>query len=659
LRHAVALHQSGDILGAQEGYDSILLLQPRHFDALHLSGVIAAQNKNPIKAIELIARAIAINANSVEAFVNLGIAHQDLSEFAKALVNFDLALILNPQYAQAHRGRGIALQDLHQTTEAIASYDRAIVIDPTYAEAHSNRGNALQELLQFDEAILSYDRAIVVMPQFAQAHHNRGNAFQGLKQFDEAVLSYDRAIVIDQDYAEAFYNRGVAFTGLENFPAAIASYDRSIILQPTYAKAHGNRGNALQEMQCFDEAILSYDKAILLEPDYAEVHNNRANALHENQEFEAAMLGYDKAILINPNYVEAYVNRGTALQDQHQFALARLDYNRAIELNPLHADAHWNKSLLLLLLGEFDPGWSIYEWRWKRAALMALKRNFPQPLWLGSESLVGKTILLHAEQGFGDIFQFCRYVELVAALGAQVILEIPVALMEILSPLLGVAQFIVRGNALPAFDYHCPLLSLPLAFHTDLTNIPSALGYLESNTDKVLVWQARLGPKTKPRVGLVWSGNALHKNDRNRSLLLEDLMEYLPSDYQYVCLQQEIRRDDEQALEDHPDVLHFGCDLENFSDTAAVCQLMDIVISVDTSVAHLAAGLGKPVWLLLPYSPDWRWLLERNDSPWYPSVALYRQMSTGDWVSVFENIRADLLALGEDILLTFQANAED
>jgi hypothetical protein len=297
-----------------------------------------------------------------------------------------------------------------------------------------------------------------------------------------------------------------------------------------------------------------------------------------------------------------------------------------------------------LLTGNFKAGWLGYEWRWKveDSTSFQINRHFSQPLWLGEESLTDKTILLYAEQGFGDTIQFCRYVSLVAQLGAKVILEVQRPLVKLLTGLQGVSQIIAWGDTLPAFDYQCPLLSLPLAFKTELHSIPSVPQHINSDREKVIKWQTQLDEKTKLRIGLVWSGSTLHKNDHNRSLVLSRLLQCLPSDIEYVSLQREIRDVDQEVLAQHPEIKYFGDALEDFTDTAALCELMDIVISVDTSVAHLAATLGKPTWVLLPFNPDWRWLLDRDDSPWYPSVKLYRQEKISDWDGVLDQVKIDL-----------------
>lgn len=298
----------------------------------------------------------------------------------------------------------------------------------------------------------------------------------------------------------------------------------------------------------------------------------------------------------------------------------------------------------MLLRGEFETGWREHEWRWKsdQTSSFKEKRAFRQPLWLGQESIAGKSILLYMEQGLGDTLQFCRYVKMVADLGARVILEVHKALATLVSDLEGVSQLITRGTPLPAFDYHCPLLSLPLAFKTTLATIPSSSRYLISDAAKVALWRTRLVGNSAPLIGLVWSGNPIHGNDRNRSIPLADLIRHLPDKFQYVSLQKDVRDMDRTTLETNSNVWKFTDDLDDFTDTAALCECLDLIVSVDTSVAHLCGALGKRTWILLPFSPDWRWLLDREDSPWYSHVKLYRQKSIGAWSEVLNRVAMDL-----------------
>jgi hypothetical protein len=385
----------------------------------------------------------------------------------------------------------------------------------------------------------------------------------------------------------------------------LSSYEHAITLRSEYAEAYGNRGITLQELNRLDEALDSYNRALALRPDYAEAHYNQGLTLQLLKQFDGALSSYQRAIDIKADYTQA----------------------------------HWNLSLLYLLMGNFDRGWKGYEWRWESTNQ---KRIFPQPLWLGEEALAGKTILLHSEQGLGDTLQFCRYARPVADLGATVILEVPTPLVGLLGKLDGVSQVIAKGAPVPTFDIHCPMMSLPLAFKTELKTIPSPGRYVGADPEKVAQWNNMLGERIQPRIGLAWSGSPTHLHDNSRSIPLSDIVGHLPGGFQYISLQKDIRDTDRKTLELNPQILHFGEQLEDFTDTAALCELMDIVISVDTSVAHLAGAIGRELWVLLPYVPDWRWLLDRDDSPWYPSAKLFRQSKSGDWNSLMKNVERRL-----------------
>jgi hypothetical protein len=297
----------------------------------------------------------------------------------------------------------------------------------------------------------------------------------------------------------------------------------------------------------------------------------------------------------------------------------------------------------LLFQGDFDRGWRGYEWRWKNARRLGIGevRNFKQPLWLGEESIAGKRLLLHSEAGLGDTVHFCRYVTLSAARGATVLLEVQPPLLGLLANLEGVSQVIAKGSPLPPFDYHCPLLSLPLAFKTTLDTIPAPAKYLQTDKAKVAQWRTLLGERTRPRVGLVWSGNPNNPMDERRSIPLADWVARLPPEFQYFCLQKDLRETDAAVLDSSSSIFWFD-DLPDFSTTAALCECMDVVISVDTSVAHVSGALGQRTWVLLAFTPDWRWLRDRDDTPWYPSVKLYRQKAVGDWNEVLARVAADL-----------------
>lgn len=430
-----------------------------------------------------------------------------------------------------------------------------------------------------------------------------------------------------------------------NYRAAADHFYKAIAFAPDNAGYHSNLGMALQDLRQFESALDSYDQALALDPTLAATHSNRGTVLKALGRLEEAVASHDTAIALKPDHADAWTNRGVALKELRRIDAAIASHERAIALQPGHPHAHWNMAIAMLLAGRFEPGWALHEWRWQGGPRGTPQRNFSRPLWLGKECLDGKTILLHAEQGLGDTIQFCRYAGLVSNLGARVVLEVPKALAGLLRELAGVSEVVVQGRDLPDFDFHCPLMSLPLAFKTRIESIPAPQKYLQSEPARLAEWGKRLGGKVVPRIGLAWSGRAEQENDHNRSIPLAALQRALPSGYQYVSLQKEVRESDELALRSPGNILHFGDGLRDFTDTAALCEYMDLIISVDSSVAHLSGALGKPVWVLLCYGADWRWLINRNDSPWYGSAKLYRQGLPGDWDPVLQRVHADLAAL--------------
>ncbi len=613
LAEAMAWHQAGRLADAERAYNQILAFEPAQCDCLHLLGVILRQRGMP----------------------------------AQAVAQIDLSLARNSNNAAAWNNRGTALYELGRFDDAIASYDRALAIVPTFAFALSNRGAALFALKRFDEAVASYDRALIVQPDYIEALSNRGNALKELKRFDEALSSFDRALAVEPRYAEAHLNRGVVFQELDRLDEALASCDCALALRPDFVEALSNRGSVLHDLKRFDEALSSCDRALALRPQYADAHANRASALHALHRFEEALASYDRAAALQPNLAKAHYNRGNTLRMLGRFEDAVASYERECAARPDFAEAHYNEALCRLLIGDLRRGWDEHEWRWQTKELGQGRRTFPQPLWTGGQEIAGRTILLHPEQGFGDIIQFCRYVPLVADRGARVVLEVPPALYELMGSLRGAAQVVCTGNPLPRFDLHCPLLSTPRAFGTELASIPSATPYLFASAEQTKRWSDRLGPKTRPRIGIAWSGYRGHKNDHNRSIGLDAFLSIFDgADVSLVSVQREVRDCDAAVLRERSGVLHFGNELTSFADTAALISCVDLVISVDTSVAHLAGALAKPVWVLLPFIPDWRWLLDRTDSPWYPTARLFRQDASCAWDTVFARVGAALRQLG-------------
>jgi tetratricopeptide (TPR) repeat protein len=535
--------------------------------------------------------------------------------------------------------QGLAFHQAGRLADAEKIYNTVLAIQPDHFDCLHFLGVIFHQRGKHAEAVRQINLALKRDPKNAFALNNRGNALLALKRFDEALASYDQALTELPDYPDALCNRGAALHELTRYEEALASCDLAIALRPDYAEAHSNRGNTLKELKRHEQALASCDRALALLPGFAEAHLNRGNALHELGKFDEALASHDRAVALRPDYAEALTNRGVTLQGLKRFDEALASYDRAIAVRPDYAEAHYSEAMCRLLIGDFRRGWEKHEWRWQSRQLQNVQRNFSRPAWLGSSEIAGKTILLHAEQGLGDTIQFCRYAPLVAARAGRVILEVQSPLRALLSALPGVAQIVSAGDKLPDADCHCPLLSLPLA----LGPMPSATPYLRASHAAVMSWNDRLGSAGRPRIGLAWAGSPTHKNDHNRSIALGSFLPALADvEATFVSLQRDMRAGDVAVLQGRPDILHFGDELKDFADTAALISNLDLIISVDTSVAHLAGALGKPVWVLLPVIPDWRWLLDREDSPWYPTARLFRQDDTRGWDNVIARVHAAL-----------------
>ena len=444
--------------------------------------------------------------------------------------------------------------------------------------------------------------------------------------------------------ADVMSNLGLALHASGRYEQAISSYHNALCIVPGHPEILYNIGNAYLELGRFADALASYDGALRSKPDHVGALVNRGNALVRLNDPVQALASYDAALVAMPQHPQILTNRGHARRRLDHPAEALADLKSALAAAPDLAEAHFETALTLLTLGDFDAGWKEYEWRWKTAAFARQRRPFQSGPWLGEQPVSGKTILLHAEQGFGDTIQFIRYAPLLARQGAKVVCEVQAELRPVLSQLEDVAV-VASGEPLPAFDLHCPLLSLPLACGTKLQTIPAAAPYLAAPTERVQYWRDRL-PRGRPRVGLVWSGSPSHKNDSNRSIplaRLAKLFEDLPA--RCFSLQRDLHNSDAEVLRQLPDLVHLGEHFRDFADTAAVIALLDIVVSVDTAVAHLAGALGKPVLMLLPHAADFRWMRGCDDSPWYPSAKLFRQPAFGDWDSVIARVGDEIRRL--------------
>ncbi|MFZ2267940.1 MAG: tetratricopeptide repeat-containing glycosyltransferase family protein [Azonexus sp.] len=553
---------------------------------------------------------------------------------------YQIILGEDPRNAAALSKQGLIHLQRGDTQGGLKLIASSLRIDGAQIEALSNQGKGFFSLGKYREALASYDSALSLDPGLADTYLARAGVLANLGRFEEALGSYDRALGREPKFRERFdflYRRGETLHCLKRHAAALADFERAAALSPERADVQNNSGSLLKLLGRYSEALVRFDRAIALAPDFAAAHFNRGVVLQDLRRYEEAVLSYDQAILAKGDYADAYANKGCVLRELGAYDAALECHRQALAINPQHVEARFNSALLLLLLGDFSAGWALYESRWETTALRASSRGFQQPLWDGRLSLSGKTILLHAEQGFGDTVQFCRYLGMVRALAGQVIIEVQASLVGLLAPLAGTAIIKARGEPLPAFDIHCPLMSLPLVFATTLTSIPDLVPYLVVDPFALGVWQERLGTPVRRRIGLVWAGSREHANDHKRSVPLVRLLPLLELDAEFHCLQKIILPEDKAVLAKQG-VFYHEEELDDFSDTAALVSLMDLVISVDTVAAHVAGALGKPVWILLPFSPDFRWLTERADTPWYPSARLFRQGRLGDWDGVVSQV---------------------
>jgi len=496
--------------------------------------------------------------------------------------------------------------------------------------------------LDYDGAISNLKKALHINPSNAEAHYNIGRAYEGKDQIDEAIRSYRSALRIKSYFVDALINLGNLLQKKGQLDDAVINYQRAIELNPSYAGVYYNLGVVFQEKNQMDEAISAFQSAIRLNPKFEDAYHDLGYVFHMNRQPNEAKECYLKAVQLNKGMFDAYNNLGRVYQEEGRLDDAITSYRKALEINPDFAEAHCNLAIALLLTGNFSHGWKEYEWRWKLKDRS--RYDLPQQVWDGKD-ISGRTIFLYAEQGFGDAIQFIRFAPLVAERGARIIIECQKELKSLIRNVRGVDSVITREDPLPEADVHCPLLSLPLVFNTTPESIPAKIPYIAPDTTILQKWAERVkNDRARLKVGLVWSGNPKYKADQFRSISLSSFLQLWEVEgLSFYSLQkgeaavQVKELPEETKLVDHTD------EMNDFSDTAGLIVNLDLIISVDTAVAHLAGALGKPVWTLLPYSPDWRWMLDREDSLWYPTMKLFRQPSPGDWGAVIDSVKKELI----------------
>ncbi|HEX4056465.1 MAG TPA: tetratricopeptide repeat-containing glycosyltransferase family protein [Tepidisphaeraceae bacterium] len=510
-------------------------------------------------------------------------------------------------------------------------------------------GQAMQLAVQnhragkFAEAEKIYRQVLDLQPDQPDALHLLGVLVHQAGRTDLAIELIQRAIAINPNIADYHNNLGRALWGKGRLDEAIASLRRAIQLKPDLLEAHANLGIVLRDRGLLDEALDTYRNLLRLKPDFAEAHNNLAVVLRQQGRLDEAIDSYRNALRFNPDYAEAHNNLGISLHFTGRYDKAIDAYRNAVRLKPDYAEARHNLALTLLLKENFAEGWPEYEWRWRCKGIASPPRRWKQPRWDGAP-LNGQTILLYADQGFGDAIQFVRYAPMVAGRGGRVVVGCPLELARLFRSNPDLGQIVSGDQGLPHFDLHCPLASLPLVFQTRMESIPARVPYLNADPALVEMWRQKLAPSQgKLRVALSWAGNPAFRGDRNRSLPF-DCLTPLGGVRGATFFSLQKGEASQHAKNPPPgmDLIDLGPELTDFADTAAVMSLMDVIIAIDSSVCHLAGALARPVWLLLQSVPEWRWLLNRDDSPWYPTMRLFRQKSTGDWSELIGRVAQGL-----------------
>jgi tetratricopeptide (TPR) repeat protein len=642
LGHLLAKQQRW--AAAEPHYRAVLRQEPNARDALERLGEVLAALGRPQEAEPYFRAALQLSPGSVPLHINLGNALKALKSNAEAETCYRDALRLAPNSMAAHINLGTVLQGLGRHDEALRHCRTALALQPDHPAVHLNYGNVLQELEALDAAEHHFREAIRLQPNFPEAHGNLGNLLRLRDRAEEAELCCREALAQRPDYAIGHLSLGNALKEQGRLSEAEASYRTCLSLAPEDPKAHGNLGAALLELDRAPEAETCYREALRLDHSFAEAHANLATVLDRLNQPAEAEASYREALRLQPDYAEGHNNFAVLLHDQRRLDEAEAYGREAVRLRPDYAEAHVNLALTLLVAGRLAEAWPEYEWRWRLKKQAKHVRDFAQPLWNGGETGDG-VLLLHAEQGFGDTLQFCRYAPIMAK-GRKVVLEAQRELLPLLTGLPGLERVVAHGDDLPEFDLHCPLLSLPRVLGTTLTNIPGNAPYLAADPLRVARWRRRLADIEGLRVGLVWAGNPAMGADRHRSIPFDRFGELLTvPGVVFVSLQKGPAS--KQASTLGVPLLDWTDELEEFADTAALIEMLDLVISVDTAVVHLAGALGKPIWLLNRFNACWRWLQSGEDSAWYPTLRQFRQTRLGDWDDVFRNVRAAMVRLLE------------
>lgn len=616
---------------------------PRQAQALLALAMKAVAAGDAAAALDLLRRAHAADPAHPEIAFRLGLGLRQSGEPAAALSAFDRALAIAPGHPAILNARGLALRDLGRLPDALAAYEQALARMPRFAEAHNNRGVALRQLGRMDAAVEAFRAAVAAQPEQAEIHNNLGWTLHLAGRYEEALACYQHALRLRPDDAQVLSNLGATLHKLARHGEAVEALERSLALQPASWQTLMNLGVALSGQGRNEEALAALDRAQGLAPDEPDLLVDRGNALLELGRHDQALAVYERARSARPDDAEVAMNIANAWRQANQHALAWPRYEQALALAPDNPDIRFNYSLSLLADGDYGRGWALYESRWQARHLRQVEPDFGVPKWLGQADLAGRTLLLWDEQGLGDTLWMCRYVPLLAARGARVILKVQQPLVELLREgLQGAAAVLGPDDAVPPFDLHCPLMSLPFACGTTLATVPQDVPYLRPAPQRVQRWREALR-STRPNIGLAWTGNPRFATDYRRSLSLAQLLPFLPEGADYWCLPKDLPERESALLQQTDRIRRF--EDRPFSDTAAQMLGMDLIVTTDTSIANLAGALGCPAVVLLGFSSDLRWLTTPARTPWYPTLELLRQAAPGAWDERLAQVRDRIAAL--------------
>jgi tetratricopeptide (TPR) repeat protein len=571
-----------------------------------------------------------------------GVVYLELQQFDKAIASIQKAIHLHSQNAFYFSNLGVAQLDSGRPQEAVQSFSQALALNPLFAQASFNLGNAYSQLHQYDQAVAHYKRAIELDNTQIAYLVNLANAYRELGEFSSALVFYDMTLALNHEDATVWLNKGLCLQRMAAPSQAIDCFVQVTKIDPGHWEAHWTLGRLRMILKQWREAIEHLTLAAIGLASSAELWNDLGIAWDKLGNPSQAVIAFEQAITLKENFEQAHNNLGTVWHSLQQYADALHQFELALSINPNYRAAHVNKAFTLLLNGHFTEGFQSYEYRNLLCEFHPSWLPADKPVWTGQHDIQGQKLLVYAEQGFGDTIQFARYLPLLKDRASHVIFAMQKSLIPVFVEMDCLSRVVDLNADFTDFDCHVSLLSLPHIMGTVMATIPQKPAPLHVAEAVTLKWRSILGTKTKPRVGLVWNGSATHTNDSNRSMPLLHLLAHLPESLEYIALQKELRDSDLAELRTSR-VKSFESNIHDFQDTAAICQQLDLVISVDTSVAHLSASLNCPTWVMLPLVPDWRWFLDREDSPWYLSFRLFRQEKPGDWYTVFQKVANELM----------------